>query len=86
MLEAACVGRPTVGTRVGYVADWAPEHAVAIGGRDPAALANAIDALLRDEDRRQRLASAAREWALAHDADWTATTFNDLYARVVRPR
>jgi glycosyltransferase involved in cell wall biosynthesis len=86
MLEAACAGRPTVGTRVGYVADWAPERAVAIGTRDPRALADAIGALLRDADRRQRLAAAAREWTLAHDADWTATTFSDLYARVVRPR
>ncbi len=79
VLEAACSGVPVIGTRVGYVADWASDCAVAIGRATPQALAGAIDELLRDADRRQALASAARAWAVDHDADWTAAEFERLY-------
>lgn len=82
-LEAACAGVPTVGTRVGYVADWSPERAVAVPVGDAGALANAAIALLQDTPRRERIAAAARAWALAHDADWTAGQFERIYAEVV---
>jgi glycosyltransferase involved in cell wall biosynthesis len=81
-LEAACTILPTVGTCVGYVADWTPDRAVAVPARNAGALADAIIALLRDPARRQRLAAEARRWTLAHDADWTASAFDALYARV----
>jgi glycosyltransferase involved in cell wall biosynthesis len=84
VLEAACCGVPTVGTDVGYVADWKPERAVAVPARDSAPLADAIVSLLRDRERRARLALAARDWALAHDADWTAAAFEALYHEVIR--
>ena len=83
-LEAALSGVATVGTPVGHLADWAalePPAALTTGG-DPAAIATAITALLRDPARRRRLAASARAWALAHDADWTASTFEEIYARV----
>jgi glycosyltransferase involved in cell wall biosynthesis len=83
VLEAACCGLPTVGTNVGYVADWQPERALAVPPADPEALAGAILALLHDRDRRQRMAAAARAWALAHDADWTADTFEALYHELI---
>jgi glycosyltransferase involved in cell wall biosynthesis len=79
VLEAAASGVPVVGTSVGYVADWAPDRAVAVPTADPAALAGAILATLRNAAERERLARSAREWALAHDADWTARQFLDLY-------
>ncbi len=79
VLEAAATGLPTVGTRVGYVADWAPDRAAAVAVRDASALADAIMALLQDPARRARLAAAARAWTLAHDADWTAARFDELY-------
>lgn len=82
VLEAACTGLATVGTRVGYVADWTPDRAEAIGSSDPDALANAIIGLLRDPVRRERLSSAARTWALAHDAGWTAAQIERIYERV----
>jgi len=83
MLEAACAGVPTVGTRVGYAADWAGEgRAVAVPVGDAAALAAATAALLRDRSRREQIASAAREWALAHDADWTAAAFERIYSEL----
>jgi glycosyltransferase involved in cell wall biosynthesis len=86
MVEAACTGLATVGTRVGHVADWDPELAVAVPPRDPDALAAAIVDLLGDAPRRTRIGSAARAWALAHDADWTAREFERVYARVLTRR
>ena len=80
ILEAAATGLPTVGTAVGYIADWRADRAVAVPINDPEALAGAISDLLRDPAQRTRLASAARAWTLAHDADWTAQQFNRLYA------
>jgi glycosyltransferase involved in cell wall biosynthesis len=84
VLEAASTGLATVGTAVGYVADWTPDRAVAVPVGDAAALADAIVALLHDPSRRQRIASAARAWTIAHDADWTAQQFERAYAEAVR--
>jgi glycosyltransferase involved in cell wall biosynthesis len=93
VLEAASAGVPTVGTRVGYVADWSvdsatdgAERAVAVPVGDAAALADAVIGLLRDAPRRERIAAAARAWALTHDADWTAEQFERIYADVVTGR
>jgi glycosyltransferase involved in cell wall biosynthesis len=83
VLEAAVSGVPLVGTHVGYLADWSQERAVTVPPADPVALADAINTLLADHDRRKRLASAARTWALAHDADWTARKFEELYRAVL---
>jgi glycosyltransferase involved in cell wall biosynthesis len=83
ILEAAASGVPTVGTAVGYVADWDPARAIAVPTRNPEALAAAIIELLRDPARRTAVAAAAREWTLAHDADWTAAQFEKLYDEVV---
>ena len=58
------------------------DRALAVPVQDPAALANAIADLLHDPPRRERLASAAREWTLAHDADWTAAQFERIYGEV----
>jgi glycosyltransferase involved in cell wall biosynthesis len=83
-LEAAACGVPTVGTRVGYIADWAPDAAVAVPDRSPARLADEVERLLLDRGRRDRLAAAARQWTLAHDADWTAARFEELYHATAR--
>jgi glycosyltransferase involved in cell wall biosynthesis len=82
ILEAAAAGLATVGSAVGYVADWHPDRALAVPVQDPAALAGAIEQLLQDGTRREQLASAARRWTLAHDADWTATQFEQIYRAV----
>lgn len=78
-LEAAASGVPVAGTSVGYVADWAGSSAVAVPAADPRALAEAIIRLLHDPAERRRIADSARDWTVAHDADWTAAEFTRLY-------
>jgi glycosyltransferase involved in cell wall biosynthesis len=80
VLEAAACEVPTVGTKVGYVSDWAPDRAVAVPIGDPQALADAAEQLLLDPERRQTTARRARAWAIAHSADWTAAALERLYA------
>jgi len=82
VLEAAASEVPVVGTAVGYVHDWARLCAAAVPPRDPGRLAEAIVDLLLDPERRTRLAAAASAWAAAHDADWTAARFEDIYRAV----
>ena len=82
-LEAALSGVPAVGTRVGHIADLAPDAAVAVPIATPEALASAIMALADDEPRRQRLAEAAQGYAIAHDAAFTASTFEAIYREVI---
>jgi glycosyltransferase involved in cell wall biosynthesis len=79
MLEAAALGVPTVGTRVGHIEEWAPDAALAVPPGDPPALAAALASLLSDEPRRLRLAMAAHARAVAEDADYTARAFESLY-------
>ena len=82
-LEAAAAGIATVGTAVGYVADWHPGRAIAVPVGDADALAVAVIDAIQDPARRARLATAAREWTLRHDADWTAHQFDVIYGSVV---
>jgi glycosyltransferase involved in cell wall biosynthesis len=82
VLEAAASGVPCAGTHVGYLADWSPDRAATVAPGDHLALGRAISDLLADSARRVRLASAAREWTLAHDADSTAAAFEDTYLQL----
>jgi glycosyltransferase involved in cell wall biosynthesis len=86
VLEAAACGVPAVGTRVGYVADLAPDGAVAVDDVTADGFAHAIDRTLRHADLRARLAKAARAFATAHDADWTATAMERLYEALAARR
>ena len=79
VLEAAAAGVPAVGTLAGYVADWAPLKAMAVGDAIPESLADAILTLHADGDRRRSMAAAARTFAIAHDATWAASKFDELY-------
>jgi glycosyltransferase involved in cell wall biosynthesis len=79
VLEAAAHGVPTIGTCVGHVADLAPSAAIAVPVGDADALAVATIDLLNHPARRCAIGQAARAWAKAHDADWTAQTFEAMY-------
>jgi len=80
VLEAAAVGVPTVGTAVGHVAEWSPQAARAVPCRDPAALADALEAVLQDEDLRMGLADEAFRRAKLEDADHTASLYEQMYS------
>jgi glycosyltransferase involved in cell wall biosynthesis len=84
VLEAAACGVATVGTHVGYLADWSPDRALTVAPGDASALADGIAGLLADPPRRRRLAAAARAWTLGHDADFTAAQFDRLYRELSR--
>lgn len=82
MLEAAAVGVPTVGTRVGHVRDWAPEAALAVPIGDAEALARGVERLLADDALRLSIAREAQARAVREDADWTCARFEALYRDV----
>jgi len=80
VLEAVAAGLPIVGTNVGFIADWAPEMAVATPVGDARALAVALRRLLGDRAERERLAANAQAWVSRH-ADLDA---NDAFVRLYR--
>jgi glycosyltransferase involved in cell wall biosynthesis len=86
VLEAAASGVPITGTAVGHLADWAmsnePPKALTVAPGDPSSLANGIERALADPAARRRMADAARAWSIAHDAEWTARQFDELYQRL----
>ena len=82
VLEAAVAGVPTIGTRAGYVADWSPSKALAIGDATPESLAEGIVTLHEDADRRRAIAAQARSFSIAHDASCAAAEFDQLYRQL----
>jgi glycosyltransferase involved in cell wall biosynthesis len=81
VLEAAAAGVPTVGTRAGYVADWAPDAAVAVDPGDAAALAAAVNDVLSEPRRRLALAERAMARARAFTMDDTIDALDAIYRR-----
>jgi glycosyltransferase involved in cell wall biosynthesis len=81
-LEAAACGLVTLGTKVGYVADFDGTRSIAVAPADPARLADAIAAALVDRPRRLQFGANAREWAVAHNADWTANRLEEIYQEI----
>jgi len=84
LLEAAACGVPVVGTDVGYLSDWKAAGATTVTPNDPEALGDAIAGLLTHPERSRVLASRTTTWARAHDADWSAARFDELYVSLVR--
>jgi glycosyltransferase involved in cell wall biosynthesis len=82
LLEAAIAGVPTVGTAVGHIAEWSPDAASAVPCGDAAALADALSALLENDDLRIRLAAEALRRATLEDADHTARSFHSIYRQI----
>ena len=86
ILEAAVAGVPVVGTRVGHIAAWTPDAAVAVPVGDDEALAGAVMALLKNENRRLAIAREAQRRAIVDDADATASRVNEIYEELVAAR
>jgi len=70
---------PVIGTRKGYVADWAPDRAIAIDQPNAEATADAIGSLHRDPRRANAMSDKAKAWVLERDAAWVAARFEQLY-------
>ena len=83
VVEAAALGVPTFGTRVGLIADGEGVWTRAVRVGDAAALAAATLELLGNSELRRARGRRARAWAAAHDADWTAAQFEALYADAI---
>jgi glycosyltransferase involved in cell wall biosynthesis len=83
VLEAAAAGLPIVGTDVGFIADWAPEMAIATPVRDATALADATQRLLQNHAERERLSSRGRSWVRSHASLDANDAFGRLYREVV---
>ncbi len=84
VLEAAATGLAIVGTRAGYVADWAPSAALAVDAQNPRQLADVVLAVLADNSRRERLGANARAFAETHNLEWSVRQLADLYDGIAR--
>ena len=83
VLEASACGVPTVGTRVGHLADWDDTVGLAVQVGAHNQLGESMITLLQDERRRIELGQRAQTWARRHDADWTAEVFLRIYESLI---
>ena len=81
LLEAAAAGLPVIGTRAGYIADWAPQRAIAIDRTTPESLATAI---LDTAAGAGQVALGGQTWSHQHHASWAARQFEAIYADTLR--
>jgi glycosyltransferase involved in cell wall biosynthesis len=87
-VEAMASGMPTVCTELGTGTSWVTVHettGLVVPPRDPQALANAINSLLADPERRQAMGQAARARALAEfTVDKMIDRVMEVYAALLR--
>jgi glycosyltransferase involved in cell wall biosynthesis len=85
LIEALLAGVPVVATRVGSVGELVTdETGVLVPPDDPQALADAVQALLDDPERRARLGAGGRRRALERfTIERVADSFAALYAEIV---
>jgi glycosyltransferase involved in cell wall biosynthesis len=82
VLEASAAGLPVLGTRAGYVADWAGRRAVAVD-TNASALAEAILSLHAERARAEAMAAVAQKWSTANNVAAMAARFDELYRQTV---
>ena len=85
-IEAAAMGLPVVGTEVGGVPETmqAGVTGLLVPPRDPAALANALESLLADPQRRRQMGDAGRQLIRGQDrfsAERAASQVEGVYMR-----
>ncbi len=87
LIEAMTAGRSTVSTDVGGVTEAVADTGLVVPPRDPAAMAAACLELLRDDARRLRLGTGARERALEFfTVEQAIETFRSIYDDLAAPR
>lgn len=86
LLEAATLGVPLVGTRVGGMRDilFDQENALVVESGDRRGLASALESVLRDEHLARRLSAGASELARSLDPSREKAKWLDLYERLMR--
>jgi len=72
VLEALATGTPVVTTDLAQLAELTDRGGIAVPFGDVGALPDAIDALLADPERRERLGAAGRQYVAEHH-DWSET-------------
>jgi alpha-1,3-rhamnosyl/mannosyltransferase len=82
-MEYLAAGLPVVYPRLGDLPDLVADAGVGYEPGSLDALANALEALLRDEDLRSRCAAAARRRAPALTWDAAAAAVEDVLTAVV---
>lgn len=85
LIEAMALGRPVVATRVGGTPELVRDgvDGILVPPRDPAALADAIIALLRDPERRVRMGEAARRRAAGFDIRNAVRRMQEVYEEIL---
>jgi len=88
LLEAMATGKAVVATRCGGTEElvWDGINGRLVPVRDPAALANAVLALLEDKRLAAQLSAAAAEDAAGFSVDHMVTEYEDLYDAVLASR
>jgi rhamnosyl/mannosyltransferase len=84
-LEALAAGLPIVSTELGTGTSYVNRHGesgLVVSPRDPAALGDAINALLADEKLRAKLAAGARARSELFDADRMLAAVEAVYRQV----
>jgi glycosyltransferase involved in cell wall biosynthesis len=83
VLEAAAAGLPVIGTRAGYVADWASRRAIAVAA-NARELADALIALQADPATAAAMAARAQKWSTANNVASMTAKFDALYRDTAR--
>jgi len=83
LLEAAAAGRPLIATEVGGVPEIVDDgvNGLLVPPRDPKSLANAVQSLSHDPERRIKMGEAARKKV---EANWSMTSVADAYLTLLR--
>lgn len=86
LLEYMAAGLPVVATRVGGIPEVVTDgrEGLLVRPADPAALAQALDTLLRDRERRAAMSEAARVRAAAFDVPRMVAAMRQLYLDLAR--
>jgi glycosyltransferase involved in cell wall biosynthesis len=82
-VELMSYGRPLVCTNVNGLPDTVGDGAVIVGPKDPAGLADAMNSLIGDREKRERLGKNARAKAEGYDWKYLLGGIEDVYRKVI---